>query len=233
MRVLFLLLCAALFPLPAQIAPAPERGGKGVEWGSVLRQSALFLGIQHSYRLAMEPGTRAELKGPFVKDWLHSAVKVRGWGDKDPFIVNYVGHPMMGGVSSWIFTQNHPIEKRLTFTNARPYWVSRLKGMAWSAVYSAQFELGPWSEASIGNLGYKVPGTAGAVDLVVTPVAGLGIQVAEDFLDHYLVEKLEKRIPWRAGKVLVRGVFNPTRSFANTLRGKAPWHRDTRPGSLR
>ena len=77
----------------------------------------------------------------------------RHWGDTDPFLVNYVGHPMQGSVTGFIWTQNHPVERRLEFSSNPSYWRSRLKAMGWSAIYSTQFELGAVSEASLGNLG--------------------------------------------------------------------------------
>lgn len=44
-----------------------------------------------------------------------------------------------------------------------------------------QFEFGPFSEASIGNVGLR-PNTTGWVDHVVTPAGALGIMIAEDAL---------------------------------------------------
>jgi hypothetical protein len=39
---------------------------------------------------------------------------------------------------------------------------------------------------------------------------------------------LEKKISNRVTFVLFRSFLNPTRSFANILRGKTPWYRDNR-----
>jgi hypothetical protein len=89
--------------------------------------------------------------------------------------------------------------------------------------------LGPLSEASIGNVGQK-KGTAGAVDLVVTPTAGMGWTVTEDMLDKYVILRLERRSQNRGVRAVSRSLLNPSRSFANLMRGKAPWHRDTRGG---
>ncbi len=195
-------------------------------------QSGLFLGIEHGFRFATEPDTRHQLRGPFVMDYLHS---LKGgtphWGDTDPFLVNYVGHPMQGAVTGFIWTQNHPVESRLEFANTPQYWRSRLKSMGWSALYSTQFELGPVSEASLGNLGSPmVPRTMGVVDLVMTPLGGFGFQVAEDMLDRFAVRWVEDKIPSRPVIILARGFLNPARSFANCLRFRTPWHRDSRPG---
>ncbi|MBY0508090.1 MAG: hypothetical protein K2X03_29525 [Bryobacteraceae bacterium] len=203
-----------------------------MNWRGVLLQSGLFLGIEHGFRFATEADTRQQLRGPFVRDYFRS-LKGSGhhWGDTDPFLVNYVGHPLQGSVTGFIWTQNHPTESRIEFSNTPAYWRSRLKAMGWSAVYSTQFELGPVSEASLGNLGSPmVPRTAGLVDLVVTPLGGFGFQVAEDVLDRFAVRWVEKRLPNRGAIIVARGVLNPARTFANCLRFRVPWHRDSRPG---
>jgi hypothetical protein len=66
------------------------------------------------------------------------------------------------------------------------------------------------------------------VDLVVTPVAGTGWLVGEDMLDRYLIRRLEDKIGNRKLRILIRTFLNPTRSFANVLRGHWPWYRDNR-----
>ena len=206
----------------------PENNGEDrFQWEPALVQSTIFLGIQHSFRLVTEPGTRSELKGPFFRDWGLSVKQFGGWGDRDPFLVNYIGHPMMGAATGFIQVQNDPRYRRVEFGSSELYFRSRLRALAYSAVYSAQFEFGPLSEASIGNVG-KDDGTMGAVDLVVTPIGGLGFMVAEDALDRYVVRRVEQWTGNRVVRLLVRSFLNPNRSFANTMRLKYPWHRDTR-----
>jgi hypothetical protein len=178
--------------------------------------------------MATEPGTRAELKGPFFKDWGKSLKGVGGWGDRDPFIVNYVGHPMMGAVTGYIYIQNDP-RSRVAGFGTEEYWKSRLRAMAWSAAYSTVFEAGPASEASLGNVG-KDSGTSGVVDFIVTPLAGTGMIALEDAVDRHVIRRLEATWGNRVFRILVRSVLNPDRSMANMLRWKVPWHRDTRRG---
>jgi hypothetical protein len=72
-------------------------------------------------------------------------------------------------------------------------------------------------------------GTSGYVDLVITPTCGLGMIVLEDVLDKYLLKKLEQRTNGVGKRSFYRIVFNPGRSLTNFLRGKVPWHRDSRP----
>jgi hypothetical protein len=211
--------------------PSIEKNRRqGVKWGSLLSQSAFFLGIKQGYRLGTQPGTRDALKGEFFSDWFESVKSTRGWGDGDDFLTNYIGHPMEGSVAAYIFVHNDPNGRNQAFSWDYRYWNSRFKATAWTALYSTQFELGPISEASLGNVGYHGKSLSGFVDLVVTPIAGLGWQVGEDVLDKYLIVKIESWTsnPWIL--TLVRGFLNPTRSFANVIRLQVPWARDMRPG---
>jgi hypothetical protein len=210
--------------------PVKQPPRNGVRWGGVFSQSALFLLVEQGYRVGTQPGTRDALKGPFFEDWFKSVKATHGWGDGDDFLTNYIGHPMQGSVTGFIFTQNDPAGKAHEFGKSSKYWKSRLKGMAWSAIYSTQLELGPISEASIGNVGYHDGSLSGAVDLVVTPLAGFGWQIGEDALDRYVVQKIEMHTRNPVVLMLVRSFLNPTRSFANLMRGSVPWNRDTRPG---
>jgi hypothetical protein len=221
-------------PAPSLNDPPIDRAKpvkqKGVNWQGVWSQSAFFLAVEHGYRLGTQPGTRNALKGEFFDDWFTSVAATHGWGDADDFLTNYIGHPMMGAVVGHIFTQNDPRGGTREFSWEAGYWNSRLKATAWSALYSTQFELGPISEASIGNVGYPGQSLSGAVDLVVSPLAGLGWQVGEDALDKYLIVKIENWTRNPVALMLARSFLNPTRSFANAMRFQLPWHRDMRPG---
>lgn len=201
---------------------------KGVQWGSLFAQSALFLGIEHGFRIATEPGTRTGLKGPFVHGWYDSLTNLHGWADGDPFLVNFVGHPMQGAVAEYIWIQNDRRYRKVQFGDGRDYWRSRLRAAAFSWAYSSQFELGPLSEASLGKIQNSYP-QQGFVDHVATPSVGFLWTLAEDVLDRYVVQAVERRTanPWT--RLFVRGGLNPSRSFANVLRFRPPWYRDSRP----
>jgi hypothetical protein len=60
-------------------------------------------------------------------------------------------------------------------------------------------------------------------------VVGTGWLVGEDALDKYFIRRFENRLPNRTTVILFRSFLNPTRSFANVMRGKWPWYRDGRP----
>jgi len=212
------------------VRPAAVTPSQKFHWRPALRQSFLFLLIEHGFRAGTQGYTRQRtVEGPFFQDWFDSVGGIRGWNDNDAFAANYIGHPMQGAAAGYIQIQNDPKGIRQEFGRSPEYWKSRMKATAWSAAYSVQFELGPLGEATIGNVGQK-RGTGGAVDLVVTPVVGLGWMVTEDALDKYVIRGLEQRSQSRNLRALARSFLNPSRSFANLLRRKLPWHRDTRDG---
>jgi hypothetical protein len=195
-----------------------DTGGLAFDWGRAVEESLYFLTIEHGFRMT-QGKTRNELNGSFFRDWGRSVAGVHGWGDGDPPFTNYIAHPLQGGVSGFIQIQNDSKGRILEFSRSRAYWNSRLRAFGWAMLYSTQFELGPYSEATLGNVGKK-RGTAGYVDLVVTPVGGLGMIVLEDVLDKYLISKLEDSTLSLNRRRLYRIVFNPERALANLLRRK-------------
>jgi len=211
------------------IQPIPEKKGKESSFrlGSAVSQSLFFAGIEHGYRL-LQKKTRRELRGPFWRNYGSAVRNIAGWGDGDTVFTNYIAHPMQGAVAGYIYIHNDPRSRLEEFSRSPAYWRSRVKAMAWSAAYSTQFEIGPFSEASIGNVG-KNPGTAGYVDLTMTPVGGFAWILAEDALDRFWIERKEMETASLNRRRLYRMVLNPTRTFANVLRLKKPWHRDSRP----
>jgi hypothetical protein len=108
----------------------------------------------------------------------------------------------------------------------KDYWKSRFKALGWATLYSTSYELAPWGEAGIGNVGYD-RGTMAAVDLVVTPLGGFGMILLEDWLDKHNNRNIEKRTTEGKARFL-RVMMNPQRSIANLLRFKRPSYRDNR-----
>ena len=99
---------------------------------------------------------------------------------------------------------------------------------AFSALYSLQFEFGPLSEASIGNVGMR-PEASGWVDHVVTPAGAFAFVVAEDVLDRYFVTWVERQTSNRFFRASVRMLVNPSRLLSNLAQSRAPWSRLGRP----
>lgn len=210
---------------------AVDRGGaklagdQSFDWSRAIKQSLVFLGIQHGYAMTQQK-TRHDLRGAFFKDYIRSVKSLHGWEDGGRFFTNYIAHPMQGSLLGFIQIQNDPKGMNLSFDNSSVYWRSRLKALAWSAAWSTQFEIGPVSQASIGNVGLH--GKQTYVDLIVTPIGGIGWLVLEDFVDKNIIHLIERRSSGNFYiKIASRTFLNPSRSTANLLRFKTPWHRDS------
>lgn len=219
--------------VPAETAGTPQEmssdiipnGRTNFQWGSAIKQSLLFLGVQHGYALT-QPKTRRQLRGPFLKDYFESVGNLKGWDDGGRFFTNYLAHPLQGSLTGFIQIHNDPRGMKQEFGRSGSYWKSRMKAMAWSAAWSTQFELGPISQAAIGNVGKSRKLTY--VDLVVTPTAGSALLVTEDAMDRYVVRWIESKSNKLSVRIPARMLLNPSRTCANLLRFKKPWHRDTR-----
>lgn len=192
-------------------------------WRSAIKQSLLFLSIQHGYAFT-QPKTREALKGKFVKDYAASVKSLHGWNDGGRFFTNYIAHPLQGSFMGFIQIQNDPKGIKQRFGPSAEYWRSRMKAMAWSAAWSTQFEIGPVSQASIGNVGLK--GKQTWIDIVVTPTVGTAFLITEDAMDRFVVERIERMSDNYYVMIFARTLLNPTRTMANIIRFKLPWHRD-------
>jgi hypothetical protein len=200
---------------------------EGADVLGAFRDSLKLLMIEHGTRIAFQAKTRRELGGPFFSDYRRSVRMPQQWEDTDAWWVNYIGHPIHGAAAGYIWVDHEP-GAPTEFGSNRRYWASRGRAAAWSAVYSLQFEIGPLSEASIGNVGMR-PETTGWVDHVVTPTGAFGWMVAEDALDRFLVTWVEGHVKNRVARASLRLALNPGRAFSNSASGRAPWYRDGRP----
>ncbi|MGC2163212.1 MAG: hypothetical protein WA634_14970 [Silvibacterium sp.] len=225
-----------------QNSQAPQ----GYHWKGLLWQSLAFISIEDGFRLATDPYVRHLVAGnPYWHDYGISMLhwNMNRWSDGDDFLVDDIGHPMQGAVSSFIEIQNSPRARMLQISNTKAYWKSRFVAMLWATVYSTQQKIGPLGEAAIGNAGgYTYPfncpepctnhpdvkyGTnTGWTDFIMTPAGGTVWVIGEDAIDRFISGRLEEAYPNRLFPKIVRGSLNPTRTMANVLRGKNPWYRD-------
>ena len=183
--------------------------------------------IEHGTRVLFQAKTRRELTGPFFRDYARSLRMPKTWNDGDGPLVNYIGHPIHGAAAGFIWLDHEDGAHDPDLGFSMEYWASRGRATAWAAAYSYQFEFGPLSEASIGNVGLH-ENTSGWVDHVVTPLGALGFMVAEDVLDRYFVVKFEGWTENRVARAAVRIFFNPSRALSNAAQGRAPWWRPAR-----
>ena len=192
-------------------------------WRSAIKQSLMFLAIQHGYAFT-QAKTRRELKGNFFGDYVKSVKSLHGWDDGGRFFTNYIAHPMQGAFTGFIQVQNDPKGLKQRFGTSADYWRSRMKAMAWTAAWSTQFEIGPISQASIGNVGLK--GKQTYEDIVVTPLGGTAMLISEDAIDRFVMERIERRTNNFYIIIFSRMLLSPTRTTANIFRFKTPWYRD-------
>jgi hypothetical protein len=203
-----------------------HKNSGGVDKTGVFIDSLALLGIEHGIRLAFQPGTRGELRGNFWRDYRRSVRLPTAWEDTDSWLVNYVGHPIHGAAAGYLWLEHDP-KAPITIEFDNRYWASRGRAAAFAAVYSLQFEIGPISEASLGNVGLR-PETTGWVDYAVTPTGAFGLVIAEDLLDKFLVEWIERHTRNRVWRASLRLIFNPARAMSNTAAGHLPWYRPDR-----
>jgi hypothetical protein len=212
---------------PAVIATPPEGTKATVQWKSLINGSLFYLGVMHSFRLATEAGTREGLHNSVAGGYFKALGAMHGWSDGDTYYENYLGHPIQGAVSGYIWVQNDPRYRMVQFGADRDYWMSRLRAYAFSWAFSEQFELGPISEASIGQI-QRYCCAYGFVDHIITPNGGLIWMVAGDALDRYVTVPIEDRTHNTAIRILARIGLNPAQSFANLMMFQYPWRRENR-----
>jgi hypothetical protein len=224
---------------------------QGVHWGRVLLESFELLSIEQAYVVHTDwnwvGGKNSENGVPFnhywrdykqsLSAWIHA-----GWNDGDPNMYGYVGHPIQGLAVSYIFLQNDPKDRGLEFSKTKAYWISRLKATAFNAAYSTQWNIGPLSEPTIEKYGthWRSPwnqnGTwpcntkncytgMGQIDLVMTPLGGLGWLVGEDILDRFITRRVEASTRNRTLIDITRCGLDPVQIGTNLLHGKRPWYR--------
>ena len=197
-------------------------------WRGAFTDSLRLLIIEHSVRIAFQQKTRRELGGPFFQDYSRSVRLPRTWQDGDSAIVNYIGHPIHGAASGFIWLDHEDGSHDPDLGFSKEYWTSRTRALAWAAGYSVQFEFGPLSEASIGNVGLNAR-TTGWVDHMVTPAGALGFMIVEDALDRYVILPIEGRTRNMVIRAIARTLLNPSRTLSNTAQGRTPWFRTMRP----
>jgi hypothetical protein len=212
----------------ARNTTVPSTKHRHFHWSNALAQTAIFLSVEHTLNLKNYLGIPHD---HFFRRYADSvrAYHFDRWNDGSHTITNYAGHPFSGAIVGFIQVQNDPAGWQPASTGA--YWKSRLKAVAWTTAYSIQWEIGPLSESSLGNYGLftfrdgsgRLVNSTGLVDLVMTPVGGLGWMLAEDWLDRRFLISSHHR-----PNTVLCIALNPARTSANLLRLKRPCHRDVK-----
>jgi hypothetical protein len=219
--------------------PAPLRDlrHEHFHWRAALRETFEFDTVMHLERLNNTDTLPDSGRGNFFVDYIRSVEGLHGWDDHDRFIIQYIQHSFQGASDARIELQNNPYGRNIEWGDPG-YWHSRLVSMAWNGFWGAQFKIGLYSEAMIGNVGLpnkyrKKPlppdadyGLMAWSEFVVNPAFGTCWGIGEDLIDRYVVRKVQ-----RSGHEYLfyaaRSFLTPSRSWANLLRFKVPWNRDT------
>jgi hypothetical protein len=211
---------------PQAMIRSADAQAPGVQWKPLMYESSFYLGVMHSFRFATEPSTRNALgNNPF--GYFAALGAMHGWSDGDGYYENYLGHPIEGAVSDYLWIHNDPRYRNVEFGRNHDYWISRLRAYAFSWAFSEQFEIGLFSEASLGQV-QRYCCAYGFVDHVMTPNASMIWLIGGDLLDRYVTIPLENRTRSVTARSLLRAVLNPPQSFANVLMLQYPWHRENR-----
>ena len=201
----------------------------GVQWNSLMKASSRYLGMMHGFRIATEEGTREAFHNSAFGGYFRALGSMHGWSDGDGYYENYLGHPIEGGVASYIWIHNDPKYRTVEFGKNRDYWMSRLRAYGYAWAFSEQFESGLASEASIGQI-QRYCCAYGFVDHVVTPNFGMIWVIGGDMLDRYVVQRAEDRTRNVAVRAVLRTTLNAPLTFANMMTLQVPWHRENRAG---
>ena len=208
-----------------------------VRWGQLAIESSIFVTFQNVGNAYTGFFYRYETShGKWLDRYFASVTgyKFSVWSDGNPMLDDYVGHPMMGAITNYLWIQNDPRGETLEFSNTYPYWRSRLRALAFSAAYSTQWKLGPAGESGVGHAGdhlayddhrYRVE--TGFVSLVTTPFGGFIWSGSEDVLDKYVITRLE-RLSSNPFALTLYSFLSPARATANILRFRPVWYRDSR-----
>jgi hypothetical protein len=160
-----------------------------ISWTPLVRHSLTFLRIMHSFRLATETSTRNAMANPLAGGYFRALGAMHGWSDGDTYYENYLGHPIEGAVSGYLWIHHDSRYRNVEFGRSRDYWMSRLRAYAFAWAFSEQFEIGLLSEASIGQI-QRYCCAYGFVDHVITPNGGAVWLIGGDIIDKYVTRRM-------------------------------------------
>jgi hypothetical protein len=178
---------------------------------------------EHVMRIATQDFTRQQLEGKFWPEYFDSVHVPEHWGDKDGWQVNYIGHAISGGA----FTRIWMDQREPRNPTKSQYLKSIGKAFIYTALFSIQYEMGPMSEASIGNVGLNRE-DLGWNDYIWTPIGGVLWTMGEDAIDKYALSWIDKHVPFVMAKAAARMIANPSRMLANIGQNRSPWSRADR-----
>jgi len=173
-------------------------------------------------RAAFQQNTRRELGGPFFGDYFRSVRMPQTRDDGDSGGVSYVGNPIHGAASGFIWLDHEDGAHDRGWASRRSTGrvaPARQRGQPCTAFDRVRPADAKHRSATLGC--GRTPGWAN----VVRPAGALGLMVAEDVPDRYLVVRIESRTRNWLVRLLTRMALNPSQTLSNTAQGRVPWSR--------
>jgi len=224
-------------PVPLNQCPYDETKAREcrIHWHQLIIEASLYDAFQDMGNLYTGYWYRYETThGKWLDRYFNSVAGWRWdrWEDNNPFLDDYIGHPMMGSITNYLWIQNDPKGMTVEQANDWIYWRSRLRALAFSTAFSFMWKFSPFGEAGIGHNGDHyfhdkgvVTNETGWVELVTTPAGGFAWTIGEDAIDKHLFRKIAAK-PHRPVTLLFASFLTPSRSTANIFRFRPPWYRD-------
>jgi hypothetical protein len=219
---------AAKPPIVSAVATQGHAGPNAASFVPAPISKVVLYGLQltfyeHVMRVATQSFTREQLAGKFWPDYFASVKVPKGWADKDDWEVNYIGHAISGGAFTRVWLEQREARKN----SPKEYFKAMGRAAIFTAVLSVQYEVGPMSEASIGNVGLN-QADVGWNDYIWTPIGGVLWTMAEDAIDKYALSYVDRHVPFVMARAAARMILNPSRMLANIGMNRSPWNRSGR-----
>jgi len=180
-----------------------------VDWLGLLTQQTRLDATMHWLRLR-QPKFHAPLYHSRYFEGYREALKgyyssPLRWNDGDDFLTNDIGHPIMGAVFSYTYTDYDRRCSGLVFGVGK-YWSCMGRAAIYASLASANWEWNPvMSESALGHIGKfytcergRCEGEGGWTDLVMTPLGGMGIRIAGDLARARLWPLLDRHLSGNA-----------------------------------
>ena len=178
---------------------------RDIDWLGLLTQQVRVDATMHWLRLP-QPKVHASLYhsryfrsyGEALKGYYSQPLR---WGDGDDFWTNNVGHPVMGALYAYTFTDYDRRCSNLAY-GGRGYWRCMRRAAIYAGLASVNWEWSPlMSESAFGNVGRfytcengRCRGEGGWTDFVVTPLGGMAIRVTGDMARTSLWPVLDRHL---------------------------------------
>ena len=141
-----------------QLTLQPARQRKAdIDWVGLLTQQTRVDAVMHALRLQQPKFHEPLYHSPFFEGYREAlegyySVPLR-WDDGDDFMTNDVGHPIMGAVFSYTFTDYDRRCSNMVFGEGRS-WSCMKRATIYASLASANWEWNPvMSESALGHIG--------------------------------------------------------------------------------